>query len=100
MKKNKKKNKKKQRVLVEGPKVSDQSVLRKLDSDRKKVQQEIESSRQRESNIFGYPFRGYDLSQTVSAMYDMIHSFERKRKIREQIEASHMEGDTDEVQGT
>ncbi len=81
--KNKKNKKKKQRVLVNGPVVSDQNVLNKMDNEREKVQREVAAVRARESRIYGHPFDRFDIESTTSAMVDLLESLEMKRKRRE-----------------
>ena len=79
----KKKKKSKPRVLVEGPKVSDPNVIRQLDKDRNRVQEEIEQSRDRQSRRFGgYGLDDYDPAAGVAMMMALAQTVQRKVRKR------------------
>jgi len=95
----KKKKKVKQRVFVEGPKVSDPNVVRKLDADREKVQEEIEETKYRQSRRSGgYGLDDYsDPAASIAALMTLKHM--AKQRIQKKI-IENKERSEDEIERT
>jgi hypothetical protein len=75
-----KKKKIKKRILVKGPEVSDPTVIKKLDDERKKVVYQTEELKRKQERIRENPYGSMDLTASVAEMFALMHTIKRKSR--------------------